>query len=129
MFFYVTPEEYGQAYSEARNVLYRRGRLVGKPQLISGGRVCRIDDAMLSDGGIFREAWGEAVAHELTVTITYKPETDASPNCCDKLLSECVAANRDLLASIRHRREDQLESAAEKRRAARVALLAHAGAH
>jgi len=126
----MTQEEYGHAYLEARDVLYRRGKAVGKPQFKATGRVCPIDGNLLSDLGLFREAWGESVAHELTINTYISVTAEAVlPNCCDKLWRECLAANRDLLALIKRSREDQLQAAVEMRRRTRAALLAHAATH
>ena len=126
----MTQEEYGRAYLEARDVLYRRGKVVGKPQLTATGRVCPIDGNPLSDLGLFREAWGGAVAQKLTISTYVSIITEAVlPNCCDKLWRECLAAKRDLLALIKQHREDQLQAASEISRKTRVALLAHAAMH
>ncbi len=126
----MTQEEYGKAYIEARDVLYRRGKVVGKPQFTATGRVCPIDGNPLSDLGLFREAWGEALAHELTINTYVSIIAEAVlPNCCDKLWRECLAAKRELLGLIKQRREDQLQAASEKSRKTRVALLAHAAMH
>ena len=126
----MTQEEYGKAYIEARDVLYRRGKVVGKPQVTATGRVCPIDGNPLSDLGLFREAWGEALAHELTINTYVSIIAEAVlPNCCDKLWKECLAAKRELLGSIKQRREDQLQAASEISRKTRVALLAHAAMH
>ena len=126
----MTQEEYGKAYIEARDVLYRRGKVVGKPQVTATGRVCPIDGNPLSDLGLFREAWGEALAHELTINTYVSIITEAVlPNCCDKLWRECLAAKRELLGLIKQRREDQLQAASETSRKTRVALLAHAAMH
>jgi len=126
----MTQEEYGKAYIEARDVLYRRGKVVGKPQVTATGRVCPIDGNPLSDLGLFREAWGEALAHELTINTYVSIIAEAVlPNCCDKLWRECLAAKRELLGLIKQRREDQLQAASETSRKTRVALLAHAAMH
>ena len=101
----MTQEEYGKAYIEARDVLYRRGKVVGKPQVTATGRLCPIDGNPLSDLGLFREAWGEALAHELTINTYVSIIAEAVlPNCCDKLWKECLAAKRELLGSIKQRR-------------------------
>ena len=126
----MTQEEYGKAYIEARDVLYRRGKVVGKPQVTATGRVCPIDGNPLSDLGLFREAWGEALAHELTINTYVSIIAEAVlPNCCDKLWRECLVAKRELLGLIKQRREDQLQAASEISRKTRVALLAHAAMH
>jgi hypothetical protein len=127
----MTQEEYGEAYLEARDVLYRRGKAVGKPKLTTEGRFCLVDGAPLSDAGLFREAWGDGLANEMTVNMSSIPvmAEAAATCCCDELLSECLAANRNLLTALKRRRYDQIEIATQARREALVALLTHAATH
>ena len=59
-------EEYEKAYSEAREVLYHRGRQVGAPRLGADSiRHCTVDGLLLNDRGVLKEAWGERLADEI----------------------------------------------------------------
>ena len=59
-------DAYEQAYNEARAVLHRRGKIVGKPTVSSDGRrVCRVDQLALTDWELFKDAWGERLAEEI----------------------------------------------------------------
>ena len=58
--------EYEKAYSEARAVLYRRGKRLEKPTLgDDGARYCRVDGLPLTDRELLQEAWGESLANEI----------------------------------------------------------------
>ena len=124
----MTTEEYNRAYFEARDTLYRRGIAVGKPEITANGRLCMIDGSPLSDLSLFREAWGEPLAEELTSSMRLFTESGV-PGCCDQLWMEFLAANRSLLALIKQHKEDQFGAAFEKRRLIRSALLSHAVIH
>ena len=57
---------YERAYSEARAVLHRRGKVVGSPTVGAGGvRMCRVDGLPLTDRELLREAWGDCLAAEI----------------------------------------------------------------
>jgi hypothetical protein len=58
--------EYERAYSEARAVLYRRGKRLEKPSLGPDGiRYCSVDGTPLTDRELLQEAWGESLAAEI----------------------------------------------------------------
>lgn len=58
--------EYERAYSEARAVLYRRGKRLEKPTFGDDGvRYCRVDGIPLTDRELLQEAWGESLASEI----------------------------------------------------------------
>jgi hypothetical protein len=57
---------YERAYSEARAVLHRRGKIVANPTIEAGGiRFCCVDGVPLTDPELLREAWGECLAAEI----------------------------------------------------------------
>jgi hypothetical protein len=59
-------EEYEQAYWEARDALYRRGKRVGMPVPGREGlRECSINGTPLTDRELFTEAWGRALADDI----------------------------------------------------------------
>jgi hypothetical protein len=65
-------EEYEEAYREARNALYRRGKKVGMPAPGREGlRECSVNGTRLTDGELFTEAWGQVLADDiLSLTAT-----------------------------------------------------------
>ena len=59
-------DAYEHAYSEARAVLHRRGKVVESPTLGSNGiRHCRVDGLALTDRELFEDAWGAGLAQEI----------------------------------------------------------------
>jgi hypothetical protein len=59
-------DAYEQAYTEARAVLHRRGRLVESPTIGNDGiRYCRVNGLPLTDREVFEDAWGEGLAEEI----------------------------------------------------------------
>jgi hypothetical protein len=59
-------DAYEQAYTEARAVLHRRGRLVESPTISGEGiRYCRVNGLPLTDRELFKDAWGEGLAEEI----------------------------------------------------------------
>ena len=58
--------DYEQAYRDAREVLYLRGKQVGKPQRRRDGvRYCPLDGKPLTDREILIEAWGAELVAEI----------------------------------------------------------------
>jgi len=65
---------YERAYSEARAVLHRRGKVVENPTIEPGGvRMCVVDGLPLTDRELLREAWGDCLAAEILL------ERDTAP--------------------------------------------------
>ena len=59
-------EEYEEAYREARDALYRRGKKVGMPTPGREGlRQCNVNGTPLTDGELFTEAWGRVLADDI----------------------------------------------------------------
>jgi len=59
-------KEYEEAYWEARDALFRRGKSVGMPVPGREGiRECNIDGTPLTDRELFTEAWGGALAEDI----------------------------------------------------------------
>ena len=59
-------DAYEQAYSEARAVLHRRGKILEKPVFGSDGiRYCCVDGLLLTDRELLKDAWGEGLAEEI----------------------------------------------------------------
>jgi hypothetical protein len=57
---------YEMAYREARAVLFRRGKSVGRPITREDGlRQCRVDGFPMTDAAVFTEAWDQRLAEEL----------------------------------------------------------------
>jgi hypothetical protein len=62
----MTNDAYEQAYTEARAVLHRRGKVVESPTIGSDGiRYCRVNGLPLTDRELFKDAWGERLAEEI----------------------------------------------------------------
>ena len=54
------------AYQEARAVLHRRGKTVGKTVMGRDDvRYCIVDGLLLTDRDLFTEAWGGSLADEI----------------------------------------------------------------
>jgi hypothetical protein len=71
-------DAYEHAYSEARAVLHRRGKIVETPTVGSDGiRSCRVNGLPLTDRELFKEAWGERLADEILQEQDALPETGA----------------------------------------------------
>ena len=76
-------QQYEKAYLDAREVLYFRGKKVAKPTFGEDGfRYCPVDGFLLTDHGVFKEAWGDQLADEILRELT---EIDSFQRCC----SEC----------------------------------------
>jgi hypothetical protein len=59
-------EEYEEAYREARDALYRRGKRIGMAAPGREGlRECSVNGALLTDRELFTEAWGGALADDI----------------------------------------------------------------
>jgi hypothetical protein len=72
--------EYEKAYRDARDVLYLRGKKLGKPSYADGGlRYCPVDGFSLTDRDVLKEAWGDALADELLHDLA---ECDSLPRSC-----------------------------------------------
>jgi hypothetical protein len=69
-------QEYEEAYREARYALYLRGKRVGMPAPGQEGfRVCKVNNAPLTDRELFTEAWGRALAEDILNSV----ETSSDP--------------------------------------------------
>ena len=74
----MTKQEFDEVYFEAREVLYRRGTVVGKPTICTDGRRrCPVNGASLIDRDLLKEAWGERLADEILADLN-----EAIPVCC-----------------------------------------------
>jgi hypothetical protein len=59
-------DAYEHAYSEARAVLHRRGKIIESPAIGGDGiRHCRVNGLPLTDWELFKDAWGERLADEI----------------------------------------------------------------
>jgi hypothetical protein len=68
-------QQYEKAYLDAREVLYFRGKKVAKPTVGEDGfRYCPVDGFLLTDRGVFKEAWGDQLADEILREQTENPE-------------------------------------------------------
>ena len=76
----VTKQEFDEVYFEAREVLYRRGTVVGKPTICKDGvRHCPVNGVSLIDRDLLKEAWGERLTDEILADLA---ESEAIPVCC-----------------------------------------------
>lgn len=139
----MTKEKYEQTYWEAREVLYRRGKELGKPREVPEGfRRCPVDGVPLSDRELFIEAWGANLAEEI---LRARIEAD-SPSLlceeCDQLWRNYTEATgqhlRSLIEIHTNRCVDAINfvtldlvvrQSAEMRRKARQAVRDHAASH
>jgi hypothetical protein len=137
-------EEYEKAYSDAREVLYNRGKKISRP-LCGAGRVryCLVDGFPLTDRELLKEAWGESLADEILVELA---ESHSVPGCCQKgnrlwhqysrstrlnlkiLIAKELAASRQDDATIAQLASKLLQ-AVDSRRQTRRSLLDHAAMH
>src|SRR5215831_12872449 len=70
-------QEFDEVYFEAREVLYRRGTVVGKPAIGDDGvRRCPINGVWLIDRDLLKEAWGERLTDEILADFA------EIPSCC-----------------------------------------------
>src|SRR6476661_1013864 len=61
-----THDPYEVAYMDAREVLFQRGKAIGRPyRKDSASRYCPVDGRALSDRELLIEAWGESLANEI----------------------------------------------------------------
>jgi hypothetical protein len=59
-------DHYQEDYWQAREVIYRRDKKVGKPVLCPDGlRYCLVDGSLLTDHDVLKEAWGVDLADEI----------------------------------------------------------------
>jgi hypothetical protein len=134
-------EEYEQIYYEAREVLYRRGKELGKPVRSDDSlRRCPVDNALLTDRELLREAWGVVLSEEILSEYVRQelPCTD-----CDRLWREYSQATRYYLGlvtghvSAENKHEvielaqlaPMVKQASETRQKSRHAVLSHGAEH
>ena len=73
-------DAYEHAYSEARAVLHRRGKVVESPTIGSDGiRYCRVNGLPLTDRELFKDAWGERLAEEILRERDVRPPQSRAP--------------------------------------------------
>jgi hypothetical protein len=73
-------QEYEDSYSNAREVLYTRGKKIGGPLRGQDGlRYCPVDGFLLTDRDLLKEAWGESLADEILAELA---QSDSLPRCC-----------------------------------------------
>jgi hypothetical protein len=76
----VTKQEFDEVYFQAREVLYRRGTVVGRPTICKdGARRCPVNGASLIDRDLLKEAWGERLTDEILAELA---ESETIPVCC-----------------------------------------------
>src|SRR5947209_11023955 len=91
-------EEYEHVYYEAREVLYRRGKKLGKPvQGDDNLRRCPVDDALLTDRELLSEAWGVVLSEEVLSEHAHRQALPSGCALCDKLWREYSQATRHYL--------------------------------
>jgi hypothetical protein len=120
--------EYEKAYRDALNVLFLRGRQVGRPQCdASGTRRCLVDRVSLTDLEVLREAWGELLARDIL------REREALENACsecDRLWGRYADLMGSYLTAIRNKlSEDEGGKVQETRYQAKRAVLDHLATH
>lgn len=82
----MTKQEFDKVYFDAREALYRRGRMVGGPIICKDGvRRCLVDGVLLIDGDLLKEAWDERLAGEILADLA---ESETIPSHCDEC--ECL---------------------------------------
>jgi hypothetical protein len=120
--------EYERAYRDALNVLFRRGRQVGRPHKSKDGtRRCQVDRVSMTDLEALREAWGEALARDIL------RERDARDNACsecDRLWTRYSELMGRYLTAIRSKlAEAEGGAVQETRNQARKEVLDHLATH
>lgn len=124
-----------ETYWQAREVIYRRNKKVGKPVYCQDGlRYCPVDGSLLTDRDVLKEAWGAELADE----ILHEWAEDGSLNCpeCDRLWREYLEVAKDYLEIFRRQQIPMkveecaaLGMAAKSRHNARQSLRNHAAMH
>ncbi len=119
-------------YWQAREVISRRDKKVGKPVYCQDGlRYCPIDGSLLTDRDVLKEAWGIDLADE----ILREWAENGSLSCpdCDRLWRMYLAVAKDYLQILRRQQipanvEESitLATAAKSRHNARQSLRNHA---
>ena len=130
---------YEQAYSDAKDALYRRGKRVGKvTETEDGPRLCFVDGVLLSDREVLVDAWGDCLADEI---ISERAAASPLPACleCRRLWAEYTAATRRYLRLFTDQSLARnngasslaplLEQTLNSRRALRSSILRHAVEH
>ncbi len=87
-------------YWQAREVISRRDKKVGKPVYCQDGlRYCPVDGSLLTDRDVLKEAWGMDLADE----ILREWAESGSLNCpdCDRLWRKYLAVAKDYLQILR----------------------------
>jgi hypothetical protein len=137
-------QQYEKAYSDAREVLYNRGKKVSRPVCGAAGvRHCLVDGFPLTDRELLKEAWGESLTDEILVELA---ESDSVPGCCNEgnrlwhqhsrstrinlkiLIAKEIAASRQDDATIAQL-ASRLLQAVDSRRQTRRSLLDHSAMH
>jgi hypothetical protein len=137
-------KELEKVYSEARHVLYRRGKKLGKPRAgCDGLRYCPVDGVLLTDHQLLEDAWGEKLAVEILGDIGANHSAPHGCAECEQLWREYSNATRLYLRIFIDRQifattaQDSAElerlapilrQAAENRQSARRSVWEH-GAH
>src|SRR5947199_1011305 len=93
--YVIKNEEYEKAYSNAREVLYNRGKKISRPVCGAGGvRHCPVDGFLLTDRELLKEAWGESLADEILV--------ETSPDIVVMMLLQQPLSSPSIDCSERH---------------------------
>ena len=142
--YVIKNEEYEKAYSDAREVLYNRGKKISRPLCgACGVRHCLVDGFPLTDRELLKEAWGESLADEILVELA---ESNSVPDCCQEgnrlwheyssstrlnlkiLIAKELAASKQDDATIAQL-ASRLLQAVESRRQSRRCVLDHEAMH
>jgi hypothetical protein len=135
-------ESFERAYRDALDVLYRRGKKIGKPHYRQDGlRYCLIDQIPLGDRDVLKEAWGEKLAAEIFLERNDSPESGCSE--CDRLWETYADLMNRYLVIVRREQNPEnrqisganggfsplYERAIDSRVIARKAVLNHIATH
>jgi hypothetical protein len=135
----VTKQEFDEVYCEAREALYRRGKLLGKPAICKDGvRRCPVNGVLLIDRDLLKEAWDEPLADEILADLN---ESETTPVCCvefERLWHDYILATRrylrvfaeqQVLLTEHARLAPILAEASQTRGRLRQAVREHGAAH
>jgi len=126
-------EGYEKAYRDALEILYLRGKKVGKLARSQDGlRYRQIDHVPLGDREILIEAWGESLADEI---IRERNDPDRRCRECDRLLGRYADMLKRYLTIFQGRSGSEtgfdllVRRAVDIRNRARKAVLDHTATH
>jgi len=124
MFWSEKRDQYEEAYRQAREALFRRGKAVGRPvRSWDSIRRCPVNGRLVTDRELFLDAWGEKLAEQIL---------PKSANCsdCGQLWREYDVVTKQNVALLLQGTDGRdLQRASEARNSLRQYLREHGSSH